>query len=244
MLDKLSDALASKEQRNYELCREQHQLREQQGVPQLKLKQRGRAVVVEPVVLDRDTRRSVKSPKAMEEQIRAEYVAGLKEVQKARSVYVIDADGRSALPLVNRLHGLGVGQSRAVEGGVANLIREGYALEGDVAYRSGSLKVFADRVEGLKDQATARARVEQDLSLSRSEVAEAAAEAAHLPEEEREQRGLERSGVARAQAELDQQLQSARASLEGLQRDLELKQETFAKETQRLQSDLEAKGQL
>jgi hypothetical protein len=130
------------------------EVREQQGVPQLKLKQRGRAVVVEPVVLDRDTRRSVKSPKAMEEQIRAEYVAGLKEVQKARSVYVIDADGRSALPLVNRLHGLGVGQSRAVEGGVANLIREGYALEGDVAYRSGSLKVFADRVEGLKDQAT------------------------------------------------------------------------------------------
>lgn len=36
---------------------------------------------------------------------------------------------------------------------------------------------------GLKDQATARARVEQDLSLSRSEVAEAAAEAAHLREE-------------------------------------------------------------
>ena len=72
------------------------EVREQQGVPQLKLKQRGRAVVVEPVVLDRDTRRSVKSPKAMEEQIRAEYVAGLKEVQKARSVYVIDADGLSA----------------------------------------------------------------------------------------------------------------------------------------------------
>ena len=49
--------------------------------------------------------------------------------------------------------------------------------------------------------------------------------------------------MAGAQAELDQQLQSARASLEGLQRDLELKQETFAKETQRLQADLEAKGQ-
>ena len=130
------------------------EVREQQGVPQLKLKQRGRAVVVEPVVLDRNTRRSVKNPKAVEEQIRAEYVAGLKQVQKARSVYVIDADGRSALPLVNLLHGLGVGQSRAVEGGMANLIREGYALEGDVAYRSGSLKVFADRVEGLKDQAT------------------------------------------------------------------------------------------
>jgi len=130
------------------------EVREEQGVPQLKLKQRGRAVVVEPVALDRDTRRSLKNPKAVEEQIRAEYVAGLREVQKARSVYVIDEDGRSALPLVNRLHGLGVGQSRAVEGGVANLIREGYALEGDAAYTSGTLKVFADRVEGLKDQAT------------------------------------------------------------------------------------------
>ena len=86
-------------------------------------------------------------------------------------------------------------------------------------------------------QALERAAEKIHHSTTQAHTAEAALE------EEREQRGLERSGVARAQAELDQQLQSARASLEGLQRDLELKQETFAKETQRLQADLEAKGQ-
>ena len=74
-------------------------------------------------------------------------------------------------------------------------------------------------------------------STTRAHAVEAALE------EEREQRGLERSGAAAAQAELDRQLQSARAGLEDLRRDLEQKQETFAGETRRLQADLEVKGQ-
>ena len=74
-------------------------------------------------------------------------------------------------------------------------------------------------------------------STTRAHAVEAALE------EEREQRGLERSGAAAAQAELDRQFQSARAGLEDLRRDLEQKQETFAGETRRLQADLELKGQ-